>query len=289
LAGKNAFDEEALRLAQVYANQAAVFIENARLVEELRQAAADLEARVEQRTRELRTSQARVIRAEKMAAVGRLAGSVAHEVNNPLQAITLHLQLVTDEINSQSAQEQINIVQHELDRISEIVQRLLEFQRPKLARRSRQRIEDLLEEVLALAGKQSQQAGVSIDYHLEDDLMPVLASGDQIKQVFLNLILNAIEAMPGGGKLTIRGRSSDDVVIITFTDTGPGISPEEMNQLFEPFFSTKQSGSGLGLAVSQEIITSHGGLLEVFNHPQSGAVFTVTLPAEQEDQALPII
>ncbi len=289
LAGRNAFDEEALRLAQVYANQAAVYIENARLVEELRQAAAELEARVEKRTRELRTSQARVIRAEKMAAVGRLAGSVAHEVNNPLQAITLHLQLVSDEIASQSAQEQIDIVQHELDRIAEIVQRLLEFQRPKLALRSRQQIEDLLEEVLALAGKQSQQAGVSIDYHLEDDLRPVMAAGDQVKQVFLNLILNAIEAMPNGGELTIRGYSHDDTVIITFTDTGPGIAPEEMEQLFEPFFSTKHTGSGLGLAVSQEIITAHGGLLEAANHPHYGAVFTVTLSVEQEDQTLPII
>jgi two-component system NtrC family sensor kinase len=266
-----------------------VFIENARLVEELRQAAAELEVRVEKRTRELRTSQARVIRAEKMAAVGRLAGSVAHEVNNPLQAITLHLQLVSDEIASQSAQEQIDIVQHELDRIAEIVQRLLEFQRPKLALRSRQQIEDLLEEVLALAGKQSQQAGVSIDYHLEDDLRPVMAAGDQVKQVFLNLILNAIEAMPNGGELTIRGYSHDDTVIITFTDTGPGIAPEEMEQLFEPFFSTKHTGSGLGLAVSQEIITAHGGLLEAANHPHYGAVFTVTLPVEQVDQTLPII
>jgi two-component system NtrC family sensor kinase len=284
--GTNAFDDEALGLAQVYADQAAVFIDNARLVEELRQAAAELEARVEQRTRELRQTQAQVIRAEKMAAVGRLAGSVAHEVNNPLQAIALHLQLIADEGLNPTALEQIVIVRQEFDRIAEIVQRLLDFQRPKKGRRAQQEIPALLDEVLALAGKQLQETGIRVTLEVEEELAPISAVGDQVKQVFLNLILNAIEAMPGGGELTIRGRGSAGQVVVSFADSGVGIAPEVMEQLFEPFFSTKHSGSGLGLAVSQEIVSAHGGTLEAGRRPVRGAVFTVRLPAYLQAEAV---
>lgn len=282
--GTNAFDDEALMLAQVYADQAAVFIDNARLVEELRQAAVELEARVEQRTRELRQSQAQVIRAEKMAAVGRLAASVAHEVNNPLQAITLHLQLISDEGLSPPADQQISVVQHELDRIADIVQRLLDFQRPKGGLRSLQSLPLLLDEVLALAGKQLQQANVIVTRDIDGDVEPVMAAGDQLKQVFLNLVLNAVEAMPDGGELRIHCYQANGAVGVSFTDTGLGIGKEDMDHLFEPFFSTKHAGTGLGLAVSQEIVASHGGTLEASNVPEQGASFTVTLPAERKSE-----
>jgi two-component system NtrC family sensor kinase len=284
LSGVNAFDDEALRLAQVYADQAAVFIENARLVQELTEAAAELEARVDQRTRELRDSQAQVVRAEKMAAVGRLAASVAHEVNNPLQAIALHLQLVADENADDASQEQIEIVQHELDRIAGIVKRLLDFQRPKEGRRSIQSVPDLLDDVLALAGKQLQRSNISLICRLEDGLPPVLAAGDQLQQVFLNLVLNAVEAMPDGGQLTVDGFRRAGNIIVQFADNGAGIALEDMDQLFEPFFSTKHTGSGLGLAVSQEIVSNHGGRLQATNRPQGGAVFTVTLPVYFETE-----
>jgi len=287
LSGINAFDEEALRLAQVYADQAAVFIENARLVEELKSAAAELEARVEMRTRELRDTQAQVIRAEKMAAVGRLAASVAHEVNNPLQAIALHLQLVADATSSETSQEQLEIVQHELDRIADIVKRLLDFQRSKHGQPSIQSLPILLDDVLILAGKQLQQAGIALTFTLDEKLPSVLAVGDQLKQVFLNLILNAVEAMPEGGELEIDGYRSDGDVIIEFADNGLGMSADNIDQLFEPFFSTKHSGSGIGLAVSQDIVSDHGGTLEARNRPQGGAVFTITLPALLEDEKEP--
>jgi signal transduction histidine kinase len=283
--GTYAFDQEALRLAEVYADQAAISIENARLLEELRQAAAELEERVEQRTHELRETQAQVIRAEKMAAVGRLAASVAHEVNNPLQAIALHLQLIADDELSEQGQGQVTILQQELARIAKIVQRLLEFQRPKHGRRSAQDVLLLLEEVLALAGKQLQQNNVSVTWQVDQDLPPILAAGDQVKQVFLNLVLNAAEAMPSGGELTIQGTQSGTDILINFTDSGTGIAPEDMAQLFEPFFSTKTTGSGIGLAVSQEIVTNHGGTLQARNHPQKGAVFTVTLPTLPVDES----
>lgn len=289
----HAFDDEALQLAQVYADQAAVFIENARLVDELRLAAAELEARVEQRTRQLRETQVQVIRAEKMAAVGRLAGSVAHEINNPLQAIALHLQLVAEDGLSADGQAELDIVQDELDRIAGIVSHLLDFQKPKHGRRTQQTILILLQEVLALSGKQLQQANVTVTCAAEDGLPPVMAMGDRLKQVFLNLVLNAVEAMPDGGRLDIDAAQQNGHIAITFSDSGAGIPPEVMPQLFEPFFSTKHSGTGLGLAVSQEIITAHGGTLTAVSpainsqgngHP--GATFTVTLPVAEMETAV---
>ncbi|MDX1614354.1 MAG: GAF domain-containing protein [Candidatus Promineifilaceae bacterium] len=282
--GQSAFDSEALRLGQVYADQAAVFIENARLVERLRRAAAELEGRVERRTRELRDTQAQVIRAEKMAAIGRLAGSVAHEVNNPLQAVTLHLQLIADRDLGPDGNQQIHIIQQELDRIADLVQRLLEFQRPKGGEQTRQDIPLLLDEILVLASKQLQRAGVTVTCDLPDDLPAVLGVGDQLKQVFLNLVLNALEAMPHGGVLAIDVQSASDELIIRFHDTGAGIKPDSLEQLFEPFFSTKHGGTGLGLAVSQEIVRSHGGALSAENRPEGGATFGLTLPVQTAKQ-----
>lgn len=277
----NAFDEEAIRLAQVFADQAAVFIENARLVDELRAAAVELEARVERRTEQLRQSQAQTIRAEKLAVVGRLAGSVAHEVNNPLQAIALHLQLVTEEGLSEEAQGQMVIVQQELARIAGIVQNLLDFERPKSGHRTPQDLQILLDDVFALAGKQLQRSDVTVTCDGMGGLSHVLAAGDQLKQVFLNLVLNAVEAMPDGGQLRIEAEQGDDLITMSFTDTGTGMTPEVVERLFEPFFSTKQSGSGLGLAVSHEIVAQHGGTLEAVGRPGKGSTFVLKLPVGQ--------
>ena len=282
--GTSIFDSESLHLAQVYANQAAIFVENAHLVDELRKSAAELEHRVEERTQELQQSQAQVIRSEKMAAVGRLAASVAHEVNNPLQAIALHLQLIADDELSASRVEELAVVEAELARIAKIVQRLLDFQKPKQGKLWPQSVPDLLDDVLALAGKQLQQSNIDVIRHKERPQYPILGQGDQLKQVFLNLVLNAVEAMPDGGQLSITITEDDENLLITFSDTGTGISQEDLSQIFEPFFSTKHSGSGLGLAVSQEIVISHGGSMAVSSEGDQGSSFVVTLPSYKESE-----
>ena len=243
--------------------QAAVFLENARLVGELRQAAAELEQRVEERTRQLEAKQAQVIQAEKMAAVGRLAGSLAHEVNNPLQAIMLHLQLLAEDELPATAALQLGIVRQEFDRIAVIVGRLLDFQRPQAECKQRVCLAQMLEDVLLLAGKQLQRAGIEVVTAVQSTLPPLLAVENQLKQVFLNLILNSIQAMPNGGCLDIRLWQKNNSVTITFTDEGDGLSEEALSQLFEPFFTTKVNGSGLGLAISHEIVANHGGIIPV--------------------------
>jgi two-component system NtrC family sensor kinase len=277
----NAFDTEALQLAQVYADQTAVFIAKARLMDELRRSAVELEERVERRTSQLKEKQAQVIRAEKMVAVGRLAASVAHEVNNPLQAVALHAQIIADEDLNDIARESIGLIQHELDRIATIVQRLLEFQRPRQGLLACHHVEPLLQDVLALTHKQFQQAGIPLSAHIAPDLSPILIVRHQIEQVFLNLILNAIEAMPQGGELSIRAYQIADTIHIDFEDNGCGMSPAVLQQLFEPFFSTKHTGSGLGLAISHEIIEDLGGSLTAKSKLGVGSTFTVQLPACQ--------
>ncbi len=277
--GTYAFDQEALQLAQVFADQAAVFLENARLVGELRGWTAELEQRVAERTRQLEEKQAQIIRAEKLAAVGRLAASVAHEINNPLQAIALYLQLLSDEPLSADGEQRLDVVQHEFDRIADIVGRLLDFQQPQKGQRQPIDLLATLEYVLMLAEKQLQRSDVTVLRRLPLKLPTVLGVENQLKQVFLNLILNAAEAMSGGGRLTIIACHAEGEVHIEFADTGPGLTPDMQAHLFEPFFTTKADGSGLGLAVSHEIIANHGGRLDVDSVPGEGATFVVALPA----------
>jgi signal transduction histidine kinase len=141
----------------------------------------------------------------------------------------------------------------------------------------------LLDDVLVLADKQLQQHDISVVRQDGPDLNGVLVAGNQIKQVFLNLILNAVEAMPGGGQLHVRTQQHNGTVSVTFSDTGVGLSPEVEGQLFEPFFTTKTRGSGLGLAISHEIVVKHGGRLEASGGPDRGATFTVNIPVDRAD------
>lgn len=273
------FNEEALRLAEIFAAQAAYAIENAQLVDQLRQAASELESRVTRRTQQLRDTQAQIIQNEKLAAVGRLAASIAHEVNNPLQAIALQLQLIRGEQLPEAPLRHLSIVQEEVTRIGGIVELLLDFQRTKSGEPQPQNIADLIRDVLALSGKQLRQVNIHVVTGYLGDLPRVLVVEDQIKQVFLNLVLNAMEAMPGGGELEIRGYVQDESVSLEFSDSGEGLEPDVLSRVFEPFFSTKPEGTGIGLWVSHEIISRHGGTLEAQGEPGHGATFTVRLPA----------
>jgi signal transduction histidine kinase len=274
----NAFDEAALQLSQVFADQAAVFLDNARLMGELRQWAEELERRVAERTRQLQEKQVQIIQAEKAAAVGRLAGSLAHEINNPLQAIALHLQLLSEEKLSDDGRQLLQVAETEFGRIAKIVAQLLDLQRPQTVEKKPTAVDQILADAFALTGKQLAHAAVALKTQIVADLPPVSAVGDQLKQVFLNLILNGVEAMPHGGRLTVRAYAEADAVCVSFQDSGAGIPPESLERLFEPFFTTKRGGSGLGLAVTQEIVINHGGRITAQNGLSGGAIFTVMLP-----------
>jgi signal transduction histidine kinase/DNA-binding response OmpR family regulator len=266
-----AFTSDDLELLQFLAGAVAVAAENARLYGEL----ADF-------ARELERSQAQLIQAEKLAATGRLAASLAHEINNPLQAIhnCLHL-VVNRSLTDEKKKYYLGLAQAEVDRLITLVQRALEFYRPSQGRPAATDVNRLIENVLALSNKRLEHGRVQVRAQLQPDLAPLTAVPDQLTQVFLNLIINAVEAMPEGGTLTIRSALRDSQLAIEVQDTGPGLTPDESARIFEPFYTTKAGGTGLGLAVSYGIIQQHGGRIEVQSAPAQGTTFTVWLPLQR--------
>jgi len=231
---------------------------------------------------EQKQTQAHLIQTEKMAALGRLAASLAHEINNPLQALRSGLRLLVGRpLDEEKRQRYLEVASREVERLIAIVERMLNFYRPSAEQRERTDINALLEEILALAGKQLQHSRVTVRRQLAPRLPPVETVAGQIKQVFLNIILNALDAMPGGGELTVAtGWDRDQQVVwIAFTDNGVGIPAEDLPHIFEPFFTRKLKGTGLGLTISYGIVERHGGRITVESQAGKGSTFTVFLPA----------
>jgi two-component system NtrC family sensor kinase len=284
---KDHFHQRHLFLILAIAHQAALAIEKARLHKEVSHMAEVLAQRVEERTRELRETQVQLIQAEKLAALGRMAASIAHEVNNPLQAIQNCLHLVINRPLTEDKQAYyLQMAQEEVQRLITIVTRTLDFYRPSKGRVAPIQVNRIVESVLALAGKRLEQGKVRVSRHLAE-LPEIPAVPDQVTQVFLNLVINAVEAMPGGGTLRIgTALDREGYVRVSFTDSGEGLKQEDVDKLFEPFFTTKASGTGLGLAVSHNIVERHGGHILVDSAPGQGATFTVVLPIEASRQEI---
>jgi len=260
-----------LQLAQALANQAASALENARLYVELKQFAEELER-----------SQRSLIQSEKLAATGRLAASIAHEINNPLQAIRNCLELILDEAEAGEPLDRayLDVAMNELERIRGIIQQMLDLYRPEAGQMAPIDLNAAVEGVLSLMRKELESQGIVVEAHLDRAKPRVIGRGDQARQVFINLILNAIEAMPEGGKLTLTThQGTNGIVTVEVTDTGMGIAPENLTRIAEPFFTTKPKGVGLGLTVCHEIIERHQGTLGVTSQVGRGSTFTIRLPA----------
>jgi C4-dicarboxylate-specific signal transduction histidine kinase len=229
----------------------------------------------------LKQAEAAHIKAERLAALGRMSAALAHEINNPLQAIRSTLDLVLDfNIAPPEREANLRVIRQEMERLSEIAARILQFSRPKNAPRRLVAPAELIEQTLTLARKQLQYTHIQVTTDLQP--MPrILASPEQLVQVFLNFTLNTIEALGAGGHLQIRARAERDRVIITFANDGPIIPAAVMAHIFEPFFTTKKDGSGLGLSVSQSIAHQHGGGIAIANTGEErGVAFTLQLPLE---------
>ena len=273
------FDERDREMLEALAGSAAIALENARLYQAERE-----------QTYRLRESQTRLIRAEKMSALGRLVASLTHEINNPLQALRSGLTLIQAEINEggdpTEVRRDLQIIDQEVKRISDLMLRLREFSRPVQLETRPTDLQALLDTILSLTGKQMQRHQIQVKTEQDSSVPVLLTSPDQLTQVFMNLVLNAIDAMPGGGLLTIsttadRSRSDFPVLRIDVTDTGVGITPEVLPRIFEPFYTTKLDGTGLGLAISFEIVKSLGGEITVASQPGAGSTFTVALPLRE--------
>lgn len=271
------YTQEDVTLLQTVTYQAATSMENARLYHDLKM---NLE--------ELRLKEAQLIESAKLASVGTLAAGVAHEVNNPVFAISGRAELLLDQaerhFKSKKAQEHVQVIYDMAMRVSSIVQDLLAYSRDK-GTFEEVDVNSALDDTLKLIGPKLRGSNVAVVKEYGEKLPPAAGIRNKIQQVFMNLILNANDAMPGGGTLKLTTGQVDGTVAMSFTDTGSGMPREVQERIFDPFFTTKEvgKGTGLGLYVSQRIIEQHQGRIQVESQQGKGSTFTVFLPAASKD------
>jgi signal transduction histidine kinase len=308
------FKEEDVKLLELLAPQAAISIRNAGLYKEL-----------QERIEAQQLAENRLIRSARLAVVGEMAAGIAHELNNPLTTVTGFTELILSEMpNNSPFRSDLDLVLKEAYRARGVVRRLLDFSRPVEDQRISADVNELIEQVLPLVSHLARTGGIVIKTELQESLPWISLDPNQIKQVLLNIINNAFHAMPKGGTLSIKtmirmhepnfqtsdvqqslnnkfdyklgslpvdssvnnsGKKITEWIAIIITDTGEGIPPENIERIFEPFFSTRPSGkgTGLGLSVSYGIISSHNGFIDVDSQPNKGSSFKIYLPLKRNN------
>jgi len=264
------FSPDELRLAEGIALQGALAIENSRLYEGVKQQMA-----------ELKQTQAQLVQSTKLAAIGELAANIAHEINNPLTTVLGFASFIAERLPADDpTREELGLIQEEASRARDIVRDLLQFSRQRDFMPEPSDTNTVLEQVVAMVRRQGALNTITVTEAYGADLPMVEMDVPRIKQVFLNIINNAVYAMKDGGALTIRTTLDGGTVRIAFEDTGPGIPAEVLGRIFDPFFTTKPevSGTGLGLSVSLGIVQSHGGMIDVKSTVGAGTIFSVALP-----------
>jgi len=246
-----------------------------------------LEKKVEERTKELTEMQSHLVQSEKLASLGKLAAGIAHEINNPLGGILIYSHLLLEDTDKKNPQyDNLKKIVKETTRCKDIVKGLLQFARPKDPEMILTDINEILENSLSIMERQVLFQNINLKKEYSTDLPKIVADSAQLQQVFMNIIINAAEAMDGDGTLSIRTFLGGDgkSIQIEFTDTGHGIKEEDKKRLFEPFFSTKEvgKGTGLGLAISYSIIQKHEGEIKVSSQEGKGSTFTVVIPVKRE-------
>ncbi len=244
---------------------------------------AELEARIAERTRELQESQARVLHQEKMAAFGLLAAGIAHEVGNPLASISSMVQVLEQRDTDPYSLNKLALVRGQLQRIRTTLRELIEFSRPASTERSKVALGEVLDEALNIAKYYKRTRGRIASPELPPDLPPLYGVRDQLVQVFLNLVLNAIDATDKDGRVEVAVARTVAGVEVEIRDEGCGIRPEDAARLFQPYFTTKKHGTGLGLFVTRKLVTDHGGTVTCESAPGAGTVFRVSLPAARAE------
>lgn len=234
--------------------------------------------------KQLQNLNEQLIRTEKLAAMGTLAAGVAHEVNNPLAAVSSLIQMIQSQKNlDEPTAEKLKLISSQIQRITQVTRDMLDFARVRPAAKNFININEAIEKSLRLASFDKSFQQLVLQKNLADFLPAVFADADQIQQVFLNLFLNARDAMPNGGNLFLKTFQNNNEIQIEIADNGVGVDKKNIPQIFDPFFTTKSAGkgTGLGLAVCYGIITAHGGRIEIFPNNEHGTKFIINLPIEK--------
>ncbi len=276
---------EALESVMTFAQQAGLAIHNALMYQELKAFSQQMEDKIQKTTADLRKTEAQLIRSEKLAALGQLSAGIAHEIRNPLTSINILIHSLTENLPTEDSRwEDLKVIEEEILRINEIVDQFLRFAKPASPLLKETNLIPIFEEILQLLRPQIERGKITVKKEFEP-LPLITIDKEQIKQVILNLLMNAIQAMPGGGELSMGGRFSKDGywLELTIQDSGIGIPQEDLERLFDPFFSTKEGGIGLGLSIAHRIIDQHHGKIEVESTPGKGTLFTISLPVLTEE------
>lgn len=265
------FSNQDIQLLSVLANQAAAGVENWRAHQKLREAHEQLKA-----------SQAQMIQAAKLAAIGELAANIVHEIKNPVQILMMHVDLLKRGKVIPNREEQQAV---QIKRLAEIVTRLMNFARNVSEEMPMVpvHLNDAVKEIVDMVKNEFRNEKVNIELQLAENLPPVLANANYLQQVFLNFLLNARDAMPSGGNITVSTELKGFNVLVRFADTGTGIEPHLLTKIFTPFFTTKGEGkgTGLGLSICKTIVAQHQGEIQVQSEVGKGTTFTVLLPTRR--------
>ena len=250
-----------------------------------RQKIEETAAKLSQTYAQLQSSIEQLRRADRLSALGELSAGLAHEIRNPLGAVEGAVQILQrPQLPPETRSEFAEMAAKEVDRLKSLLTTFLDFARPQPLRRNDTEPALLLQSVARLASETAKMAGVEI--RVDAEQTPSLSiDGEQIKQVLLNLVINAVQAMPNGGRIELRARQNDKSVLLEVFDQGSGIAPENIERIFDPFFTTRASGTGLGLSIAHQIVHGHGGDISVRNNADGGATFTIVLPLAPSQSA----
>lgn len=296
----DAYNPELADVLTSLARTVAIAIEQADLFAQISHFAAELERKVQQRTQELDVANQKLVQTEKYFATGRMAGNLAHEINNPLGIIKNYIQIVRSNLTTSGGGrrktdpnlDNLEVINEEVNRIARLVRQLLDLHRPVEQKIEPVDLNALIREILGITEEELRRGGIELVVELQENLPQPVVSPDLIRQVLINLIRNAQDAMEEcGGRLTVRtssviewaGGEERQQVIVRISDTGCGISPEHLGQVFDPFFSTKtpEKGTGLGLCVSYSIVQMYHGSIDLESEVGKGTTIVVTLPMDE--------
>ena len=244
--------------------------------------------RLAARERELRAQGEALVRSERLAAIGRIAAQITHEIRNPLSSISLNAEELGERLRGSQepgAAALCDAIVREVDRLAVVTEEYLRYARLPKPQLVRADLNEAVRDLLDFVRPELTSAGISLEHRLAQDLPEVLADVGQIRQLLLNLIRNAREAMAGGGAVLVGTRFAEGDVFVEVRDSGPGIPPERLARIFDPFFTTKERGTGLGLALAQEIAQEHSGQLTASSIVGQGTIFTLRLPRAPEEHA----